>query len=53
MERYSRAAVMLLEEGAFWSEPKDAKYWREAIRPQDMHRMSAEGWIGKVKQRGF
>lgn len=44
---------MLLEEGAFWSEPKDKKYWREKLTPATMRRMSAADWIGKVKESGF
>lgn len=30
MARYSRAAVFVLAEGAFWSEPRDAEHWKPA-----------------------
>lgn len=50
MSRYSRAAVMLLAEGHFWSEPKDKEHWNEAV---DVRGYSARQFIDFVRGRGF
>ena len=53
MATYSRAACMLLEEGSFWLDPKDAEHWSPAVSADAFKHKTAAEVLQFVKDRGF